>query len=57
VVFRGFTGPACYIAVSVISILKLRLSMSEAVRKHKEYLFPAVSLYFKEPIALVKGRG
>src|SRR6187431_1524441 len=31
--------------------------MSEAVRKHKEYLWPAVSMYYKEPIALVKGEG
>src|SRR5215216_6893866 len=32
-------------------------SPSEAVRKHKEYLFPAVSMYYQEPIALVKGDG
>jgi 4-aminobutyrate aminotransferase-like enzyme len=31
--------------------------MSEAVRKHKEYLFPAVAMYYQEPIALVKGDG
>jgi 4-aminobutyrate aminotransferase len=31
--------------------------MSEAVRKHKEYLFPAVAMYYQEPIALVKGEG
>src|SRR3954470_3738001 len=30
---------------------------SEAVRKHKKYLFPAVSMYYQEPIALVKGEG
>jgi 4-aminobutyrate aminotransferase-like enzyme len=29
---------------------------SEAIRKHKEYLFPAVSLYYKEPIALTHGQ-
>src|SRR5215213_4637000 len=29
----------------------------DAVRKHKEFLFPAVSMYYKEPIALVKGEG
>src|ERR1700744_5893813 len=33
------------------------MSTSEAVRKHKEYLFPAVSMYYQEPIALVKGEG
>src|SRR5688572_28988290 len=32
-------------------------SPSEAVRKHKEFLFPAVSMYYAEPIALVKGEG
>jgi 4-aminobutyrate aminotransferase-like enzyme len=31
--------------------------MSEAVRKHKEYLWPAVSMYYKEPITLAKGEG
>jgi 4-aminobutyrate aminotransferase-like enzyme len=31
--------------------------MSEAVRKHKEFLFPAVSMYYQEPIELVKGEG
>ncbi|MEO6392745.1 MAG: aspartate aminotransferase family protein [Pyrinomonadaceae bacterium] len=30
---------------------------SEAVRKHKEFLFPAVATYYEEPIALVKGEG
>ena len=33
------------------------MSTSEAVRKHKEYLFPAVAMYYQEPIALVKGEG
>ncbi len=31
--------------------------MSEAVRKHKQYLFPAVSMYYKEPIEIVRGQG
>jgi 4-aminobutyrate aminotransferase-like enzyme len=30
---------------------------ADAVRKHKEFLFPAVAMYYKEPIALVKGDG
>ena len=30
---------------------------SDAVRKHKEFLFPAVANYYEEPIALVKGEG
>src|SRR5436305_14604111 len=30
---------------------------SQAVAKHKQYLFPAVSMYYEEPIALVKGEG
>jgi 4-aminobutyrate aminotransferase len=33
------------------------MSSSDAVRKHKEYLFPAVSMYYQDPIALVKGEG
>src|SRR4051794_5010482 len=33
------------------------LAMSDAVRKHKEFLWPAVSMYYQEPIALVKGEG
>jgi 4-aminobutyrate aminotransferase len=33
------------------------MSLSEAVRKHKQYLFPAVSMYYEEPIALVRGEG
>src|SRR5438552_8650465 len=33
------------------------MSKSEAVRKHQQHLFPAVSMYYKEPIALVKGEG
>jgi 4-aminobutyrate aminotransferase-like enzyme len=28
-----------------------------AVAKHKKYLFPAVSMYYQEPIALVRGEG
>src|SRR5215207_8903778 len=31
--------------------------MSEAVAKHKQYLFPAITMYYQEPIALVKGEG
>src|SRR5438477_12475670 len=33
------------------------MSKSEAVRKHQQHLFPAVSMYYKEPIALVKSEG
>jgi 4-aminobutyrate aminotransferase-like enzyme len=33
------------------------MSTSESVRKHKQYLFPAVSMYYQQPIALVKGEG
>lgn len=31
--------------------------LSEAIRKHKEFLFPAVANYYEEPIALVRGEG
>ena len=34
-----------------------RSSLSEAVRKHKEFLFPAVATYYEEPVALVRGEG
>jgi 4-aminobutyrate aminotransferase len=33
------------------------MSLSQAVQKHKQYLFPAVSMYYQEPIALVRGEG
>src|SRR5882724_8190390 len=33
------------------------MSLSQAVAKHKQYLFPAVAMYYQEPIALVKGEG
>lgn len=31
--------------------------MTETVSKHKEYLFPAVSLYYADPLALARGEG
>ncbi|MEP6901511.1 MAG: aspartate aminotransferase family protein [Actinomycetota bacterium] len=31
--------------------------LSEAIRKHKEFLFPAVATYYQEPVALVRGAG
>ena len=31
--------------------------MSDTVAKHKEFLFPAVATYYKEPIALAHGEG
>ncbi|MDQ4121377.1 MAG: aspartate aminotransferase family protein [Acidobacteriota bacterium] len=34
-----------------------KTTVSEAVRKHKEFLFPAVATYYQEPLALVKGEG
>jgi 4-aminobutyrate aminotransferase len=33
------------------------MSTSEAIRKHKEYLFPAVSMYYQEPIEITRGEG
>lgn len=32
-------------------------SLMNAIEKHREFLFPAVAMYYKEPIALVKGEG
>jgi 4-aminobutyrate aminotransferase len=40
-----------------MSTVETKTSASETVRKHKEYLFPAVAMYYKEPIALVRGEG
>lgn len=34
-----------------------KTTVSEAVQKHKEFLFPAVATYYQEPVALVKGEG
>src|SRR5919197_580930 len=30
---------------------------SDSVQKHKDYLFPAVAMYYQEPIALDRGEG
>jgi 4-aminobutyrate aminotransferase-like enzyme len=30
---------------------------SETVEKHKQFLFPAVAMYYQEPLALVRGEG
>ncbi len=32
-------------------------TQSDTVRKHKEFLFPAVATYYQEPLALVRGEG
>jgi 4-aminobutyrate aminotransferase len=40
-----------------MSTQEQRSTVSDAVRKHKEFLFPAVATYYQEPIALVKGDG
>jgi len=32
-------------------------SLSDAIRKHKEFLFPAVATYYQEPLALTRGEG
>jgi 4-aminobutyrate aminotransferase len=34
-----------------------QVAPSEIVRKHKEFLFPAVATYYQEPVALVRGEG
>ena len=33
------------------------MSSSDAVRKHKQFLFPAATMYYQEPIALDRGEG
>ncbi len=40
-----------------MSTAEQKTTQSETVRKHKEFLFPAVATYYQEPLALVKGEG
>src|SRR5918994_1086792 len=40
-----------------MSTAETKPAQSEIVRKHKEFLFPAVATYYQEPIALVRGEG
>ncbi len=40
-----------------MSTAETKSEQSETVRKHKEFLFPAVATYYQEPLALVRGEG
>src|SRR6266478_3769507 len=40
-----------------MSTAEPKAASSETIRKHKEFLFPAVATYYQEPLALVKGEG
>ena len=40
-----------------MSTVEAKTPQSETVRKHKEFLFPAVATYYQEPVALVRGEG
>ncbi|MBA2504159.1 MAG: aspartate aminotransferase family protein [Ilumatobacteraceae bacterium] len=40
-----------------MSSTETQTTNSETIRKHKEFLFPAVANYYEEPIALVRGEG
>ena len=40
-----------------MSTVESKTTPSETVRKHKEFLFPAVAMYYQEPLALFKGEG
>jgi 4-aminobutyrate aminotransferase-like enzyme len=40
-----------------MSTTEQQVAASETVRKHKEFLFPAVATYYREPLALVRGEG
>src|SRR6476659_1732961 len=40
-----------------MSSVEAKPTQSEIVRKHKEFLFPAVATYYEEPLALVRGAG
>ncbi|MGH9944637.1 MAG: aspartate aminotransferase family protein [Pyrinomonadaceae bacterium] len=40
-----------------MSTAEIQTTHSEIVRKHKEFLFPAVANFYEEPVALVRGEG
>ncbi|MDT4895865.1 MAG: alanine-glyoxylate transaminase / (R)-3-amino-2-methylpropionate-pyruvate transaminase [Acidobacteriota bacterium] len=40
-----------------MSTAEPQTEQSEIIRKHKEFLFPAVATYYQEPLALVRGEG
>src|SRR5262245_58522314 len=40
-----------------MSISENKSNLSDAVQKHKDYLFPATTMYYQEPIALERGEG
>jgi 4-aminobutyrate aminotransferase len=40
-----------------MSTAEQQTTQSETIRKHKEFLFPAVATYYQEPLALVRGEG
>jgi 4-aminobutyrate aminotransferase len=40
-----------------VSSVETKPTQSETIRKHKEFLFPAVATYYEEPLALVRGEG
>jgi 4-aminobutyrate aminotransferase len=40
-----------------MSTAEPQTAQSETIRKHKEFLFPAVATYYQEPVALVRGEG
>jgi 4-aminobutyrate aminotransferase-like enzyme len=40
-----------------MSTVEPQIEQSEIIRKHKEFLFPAVATYYQEPLALVRGEG
>jgi 4-aminobutyrate aminotransferase-like enzyme len=40
-----------------MSTAEKQTTQSETIRKHKEFLFPAVATYYQEPLALVRGEG
>ena len=40
-----------------MSTVETKTTQPESIRKHREFLFPAVATYYQEPIALVRGEG
>jgi 4-aminobutyrate aminotransferase-like enzyme len=45
------------IAEPQLNAAETKQTTSEIVAKHKEFLFPAVAMFYEEPLALVRGEG
>src|SRR5690625_3635268 len=44
-------------SITLMNPQEQKSTLSDAIRKHKEFLFPAVATYYQDPLALVQGEG